>query len=288
MKCRLPPAPAAQASEPSRSCPTHPSRPILPIATDPPSSSRVYADTFGLPDIHGGNFDAYLRYGGQITYLDPLTILPVMARVTRHLGLGATLSTTLLPPYWIARTLASLDLLTGGRAAWNVVTSATSSEARNFGMDGIPPRRSGAPARRRPRGRRRQRAGRTPPPPRAGRSCSAPSIGSPVAATSTAAGCLIEPGRSPVEADGLPAADRPGRGAGRGGQGVGVPRRFAPRRGGIASGWRDLGRQVLDAAAGRAMRHASSLPPPRAGPVRLTPRLDGCQPEASPIGLLAR
>jgi FMN-dependent oxidoreductase (nitrilotriacetate monooxygenase family) len=99
-----------------------------------------YADTFGLPDIHGGNFDAYLRYGGQITYLDPLTILPVMARVTKHLGLGATLSTTLLPPYWIARTLASLDMLTGGRAAWNVVTSATNLEARNFGMDGIPPK----------------------------------------------------------------------------------------------------------------------------------------------------
>ncbi|WP_424812888.1 LLM class flavin-dependent oxidoreductase [Roseococcus sp. YIM B11640] len=97
-----------------------------------------YADTFGLPDIHGGNFDAYLRYGGQITYLDPLMILPVMARVTKHLGLGATLSTTLMPPYHLARTLASLDMLTGGRAAWNVVTSATNLEARNFGMEQIP------------------------------------------------------------------------------------------------------------------------------------------------------
>ena len=97
-----------------------------------------YADTFGLPDLYGGNFDAYLRHGGQITYLDPLMILPVMARVTRHLGLGATLSTTFMPPYHLARTLASLDMLTGGRAAWNVVTSATNLEARNFGMEGIP------------------------------------------------------------------------------------------------------------------------------------------------------
>jgi FMN-dependent oxidoreductase (nitrilotriacetate monooxygenase family) len=97
-----------------------------------------YADTFGLPDIHGGNFDAYLRLGGQISYLDPLVVLPVMARVTKHLGLGATLSTTFLHPYWIARTLASLDLLSGGRMAWNIVTSATDLEARNFGMDGIP------------------------------------------------------------------------------------------------------------------------------------------------------
>ena len=39
-----------------------------------------YADTFGLPDIHGGNFDAYLRLGGQTSYLDPLVVLPVMAR----------------------------------------------------------------------------------------------------------------------------------------------------------------------------------------------------------------
>jgi len=97
-----------------------------------------YADTFGLPDIHGGNFDAYLKLAGQISYLDPLVVLPVMARVTKHLGLGATLSTTLLHPYWIARTLASLDLLTGGRMAWNIVTSATNLEARNFGLDAIP------------------------------------------------------------------------------------------------------------------------------------------------------
>ena len=99
-----------------------------------------FADTFGLPDIHGGNFDAYLKLGGQISYLDPLMILPQMARVTQHLGLGATLSTTFSNPYYLARTLASLDMVTKGRAAWNVVTSATNLEARNFGMDGIPPK----------------------------------------------------------------------------------------------------------------------------------------------------
>ena len=99
-----------------------------------------YADTFGLPDIHGGNFDAYLRLSGQISYLDPLVVLPIMARVTRHLGLGATLSTTFYPPYHLARTLASLDMISGGRAAWNIVTSATHLEARNFGLDAIPPK----------------------------------------------------------------------------------------------------------------------------------------------------
>ncbi|MBR0680029.1 LLM class flavin-dependent oxidoreductase [Roseomonas eburnea] len=97
-----------------------------------------FADLFGLADIHGGGFGANLRLGGQISYLDPLVVLPLMARVTKHLGLGATLSTTFLHPYHLARTLASLDLLTGGRMAWNIVTSATDLEARNFGMDGIP------------------------------------------------------------------------------------------------------------------------------------------------------
>jgi len=99
-----------------------------------------FADTFGIPDLHGNHFRIYLERGGQITYLDPLAILPLMARVTTHLGLGATLSTTFQTPYYLARTLASLDLISKGRAAWNVVTSAMELEARNFGLDGLPPK----------------------------------------------------------------------------------------------------------------------------------------------------
>src|SRR6516164_4427456 len=97
-----------------------------------------FADTLGLPDIYKGSFDTYLRYGGQLSYLDPMTVLPVMARVTRHLGLGATLSTTFHHPYHLARTLASLDHLSHGRACWNVVTSTTDFEARNFGLSDLP------------------------------------------------------------------------------------------------------------------------------------------------------
>ncbi len=99
-----------------------------------------FADTFGLPDLHRGGYETYLGLGGQITYLDPMAVLPLMARVTTHLGIGATLSTTFNTPYHLARTLASLDLLTKGRICWNVVTSATDMEARNFGQDGIPPK----------------------------------------------------------------------------------------------------------------------------------------------------
>src|SRR5271166_1843010 len=97
-----------------------------------------FADTLGLPDIYKGSFDTYLRYGGQLSYLDPMIVLPVMARATRHLGLGATLSTTFHHPYHLARVLASLDHLSHGRACWNIVTSTTDFEARNFGIDELP------------------------------------------------------------------------------------------------------------------------------------------------------
>ena len=97
-----------------------------------------FADTLGLPDIYNGSFDTYLRYGGQLSYLDPMIVLPVMARATRHLGLGATLSTTFHHPYHLARILASLDHLSHGRACWNVVTSTTDFEARNFGLSDLP------------------------------------------------------------------------------------------------------------------------------------------------------
>ncbi len=99
-----------------------------------------FADTFGLPDIHGGGYETYLGRGGQITYLDPLAVLPLMARVTKGLGLGTTLSTTFQTPYHLARTLGSLDLLTKGRVCWNVVTSATDMEALNYGLDALPPK----------------------------------------------------------------------------------------------------------------------------------------------------
>ena len=100
--------------------------------------AAFFADTFGIPDVYGGTFRTYVERGGQISYLDPMLVLPLMARVTDHLGLGATLSTTFHPPYLLARMLASLDLLSGGRAAWNVVTSATDMETRNFGLDSLP------------------------------------------------------------------------------------------------------------------------------------------------------
>ena len=75
------------------------------------------------------------KYGGQMVMLDPMQLLAAMARVTKHLGLTATMSTSFYHAYHIARTFASLDHISGGRAGWNIVTSGNPAEAANFGLD---------------------------------------------------------------------------------------------------------------------------------------------------------
>jgi alkanesulfonate monooxygenase len=69
---------------------------------------------------------------------EPLTLLSALAMVTERVGLVATASTTYNEPYHVARKFASLDHISGGRAGWNVVTSATDMEAQNFGLDSAP------------------------------------------------------------------------------------------------------------------------------------------------------
>ncbi|WP_149540120.1 LLM class flavin-dependent oxidoreductase [Siccirubricoccus phaeus] len=69
---------------------------------------------------------------------EPLTLLSALAMVTSRIGLIATASTTWNEPYHIARKFASLDHISGGRAGWNVVTSVTAQEARNFGREAPP------------------------------------------------------------------------------------------------------------------------------------------------------
>jgi FMN-dependent oxidoreductase (nitrilotriacetate monooxygenase family) len=66
--------------------------------------------------------------------LEPLTLLSALAAVTEHVGLIATVSTTYNEPFHVARKFASLDHISGGRAGWNIVTSASEAEAYNFGI----------------------------------------------------------------------------------------------------------------------------------------------------------
>jgi FMN-dependent oxidoreductase (nitrilotriacetate monooxygenase family) len=102
--------------------------------------SLFFADILGLYDLYGGSYDTMVGRGGQVCLLDPAVVLPMMARVTSRLGLGLTYSSTFNHPYQIARMLASLDHLSHGRVAWNVVASTSTLEARNFGLEEMPGR----------------------------------------------------------------------------------------------------------------------------------------------------
>ncbi|MGY2047893.1 LLM class flavin-dependent oxidoreductase [Methylobacterium sp. JK268] len=66
---------------------------------------------------------------------EPLTLLSALSVVTERIGLIATASTSFNEPFNLARKFASLDLLSGGRAGWNLVTSSSESEARNFNLE---------------------------------------------------------------------------------------------------------------------------------------------------------
>ncbi|KUN36483.1 monooxygenase [Streptomyces longwoodensis] len=70
--------------------------------------------------------------------LEPLTLLTALATATEHIGLIATASTSYNSPYNLARKFASLDIISGGRAGWNIVTTAGAEAARNFGLDAEP------------------------------------------------------------------------------------------------------------------------------------------------------
>ena len=67
--------------------------------------------------------------------IEPFTLLAALATATTQIGLVCTATTTYDEPYHIARRFASLDLVSGGRSGWNVVTSANPAEAFNFGRE---------------------------------------------------------------------------------------------------------------------------------------------------------
>ena len=95
-----------------------------------------FDDRLAMPGVYGGSVADAVRLGARPVKLDLSVVLGVVASVTKHIGLGATYSTTYYAPFHIARTFATLDHLSGGRAAWNMVTSVNDSEAQNFGIEG--------------------------------------------------------------------------------------------------------------------------------------------------------
>ncbi|MEC9185247.1 MAG: LLM class flavin-dependent oxidoreductase, partial [Pseudomonadota bacterium] len=76
-----------------------------------------------------------LKRSATVTSFEPMTLLPALAAVTERLGLIATGSTTYEEPFHVARRFASLDHISGGRAAWNVVTTSNPHASLNFGIE---------------------------------------------------------------------------------------------------------------------------------------------------------
>lgn len=94
-----------------------------------------FDDRLAMPDIYGNDHRESVAHGVRAIKLDPTTVLMTMAAATTKLGLGATYSTTYYDPFHVARLFATMDLMTSGRVAWNVVTSLNDSEAQNFGYE---------------------------------------------------------------------------------------------------------------------------------------------------------
>ncbi|WP_439366131.1 LLM class flavin-dependent oxidoreductase [Bradyrhizobium sp. DASA03005] len=99
-------------------------------------------DLFFITDTPAARTDHLLALSRSPDFMnvfDPITLLAAISGATRRIGLAATASTSFSEPYTIARQFATLDHISGGRAGWNVVTSANDSAARNYGLDRLPP-----------------------------------------------------------------------------------------------------------------------------------------------------
>lgn len=96
------------------------------------------ADVVGVYDVYHGNRDAAVTQAAQIPVNDPVMLVPAMAYATEHLGFAFTSSVLQNYPFAFARTISTLDHLTKGRIAWNIVASYLESAGRSFGHAGLP------------------------------------------------------------------------------------------------------------------------------------------------------
>lgn len=104
------------------------------------TAERGLFDTVFLADspaVWGGSPETQSR-NGKIAHFEPVTLFSALSAVTTHIGFVSTASTTYEEPYTLARKFASLDHLSAGRAAWNVVTTGNENAAANFGLEHHP------------------------------------------------------------------------------------------------------------------------------------------------------
>ena len=96
------------------------------------------ADVVGVYDVYRGGAATSIREAMQIPVNDPSLLIPAMAHATTNLGFAYTGSILAEHPFNFARRASTLDHLSNGRIAWNIVTSYLPSAARNLGFDDLP------------------------------------------------------------------------------------------------------------------------------------------------------
>lgn len=94
-------------------------------------------DGTGVPDTWRGSRDAAIEWGINFPRQDLSPYMVAMSRVARHVGFGITYSTSFMHPYYMARLMNSLDHVTGGRIAMNLVASTRPADFANYGYDGL-------------------------------------------------------------------------------------------------------------------------------------------------------
>ena len=96
-----------------------------------------FADVVGLYGDHEGGWASHVRKGMQVPSHDPMMLLSALAATTSEIGLAMTSSVVQASPFQFARQLSTLDHLSKGRVAWNIVTSVLENSHRNFGAAGL-------------------------------------------------------------------------------------------------------------------------------------------------------
>jgi len=96
------------------------------------------ADVIGVYDSYRGGPETSIIEGMQTPVNDPAMLVPAMAYSTENLGFAFTSSVLQSHPFAFARQMSTLDHLTRGRVAWNIVTSYLPNAGLNFGLDGLP------------------------------------------------------------------------------------------------------------------------------------------------------
>ena len=97
------------------------------------------ADVIGTYDLYRGGPETAIEEAVQIPANDPMPLIPAMATATEHLGFAFTSSVLQVPPFTFARQISTLDHITQGRIAWNIVTSYLPNAGTNLGLGGLPP-----------------------------------------------------------------------------------------------------------------------------------------------------